>query len=108
MGRHKNKLKDRVGCCFFCGRELTNHTEKIIHRLNTKKGPKAYNIIIVCEFCKQRLLLHDITDIDIKTEVLHQYFKKFNRNCRHLVMYKVFRYIIYNNKLLKKSVQHKT
>ena len=105
MGRRKNLLKSRVDCCFFCGKELQPE-HKIIHRLNNRKEHKTYNVIIVCEHCKQRLLNKEVTYFDISTEVIQKYFKNFDRDCRQLVMNKVFRYIIIpNSKVQNKQHQ---
>ena len=94
MGKHKNKLKDRVNYCFLCGRELTSNNEKIIHRINPRKQNRSYNIIILCPECKRHMLQYGIHGEDIDTEVLSRYFQNFSKECRHIVMWKVYQYLV--------------
>ena len=90
MVKHKNKLKDRVNYCFLCGRFLSSIKEKIIHRINTNKENKVYNVLIVCPDCKQHITKNGIHYTDIHTEYLLKYFKNFTKECQHIVMDKVF------------------
>ena len=94
MGKHKNKLKDRVHYCFLCGRELNSTSEKIIHRINPRKQNKSYNVIILCSECKKQVLLKGIYYTDINTEILYKYFFNFSKECRHIVMRKVYEFLV--------------
>ena len=95
--KRKNRLKNKIHTCFFCGKELPDLKHKIVHRLNTKKENKEFNILIVCEHCKQRLLNKEITVLDIHTEYLDKYFQEFSKDCRYMILKKVYKYIINNS-----------
>ena len=38
MSQKKNDIKNSINYCFSCGKELNNLEDKIIHRINQKKG----------------------------------------------------------------------
>ena len=94
MSKRKNKIKDKIACCFLCGHVFTSKEEKSIHRLNPKKSVKKYNVIVVCPHCKQKLLTTGIDRYDLDTGVIEAYFSEYTRDNRHLILEKVFRYLI--------------
>ena len=94
MSKRKNQIKEKIECCFLCGHVFTSKEEKIIHRLNPKKSIKKHNVVVVCPRCKQKLLTTGIDRYDLHTDVLEAYFTEYTRDNRHLILEKVFHYLI--------------
>ena len=99
MSQKKNDIKNSINYCFSCGKELNNLDEKIIHRINQKKGITKNNIIILCPKCKYKFSLGGlkIFFVKIKTEVLNKYFlnqdKKYKRTILKSLQYQGDNYV---------------
>ena len=99
MSKKKVSIKNSINYCFSCGKELNNLDEKIIHRINQKKGITKNNIIILCPKCKYKFSLGGlkIFFVKIKTEVLNKYFlnqdKKYKRTILKSLQYQGDNYV---------------
>ena len=88
MSQKKNDIKNSINYCFFCGKELENLDEKIIHRINQKKGISKNNIVILCPKCKYKFSLGGlkIFFVKIKTEILNKYFLNQDKNYKKIIL----------------------
>ena len=88
MGQKKNELKNSIHSCFFCGKYLDNIQNKIIHRINQKKGITKNNIVILCPQCKYKFSLgkFKIFLVEISKEILNKYFKNQDKNYKKIIL----------------------
>ena len=88
MSQKKNDIKSSIHYCFFCGKELNNLDEKIIHRINQKKGISKNNIVVLCPKCKYKFSLGGlkIFFVKIKTEILNKYFLNQDKNYKKIIL----------------------
>lgn len=88
MGQKKNEIKNSINYCFFCGKELNNLDDKIIHRINQKKGITKNNIVILCPVCKYKFSLgkQKIFLVKIGQEILKKYFKNQDKNYKKIIL----------------------
>ena len=88
MSQKKNSIKNSIYSCFFCGKDLDNISDKIIHRINQKKGVTRNNIVILCPLCKYKFSLGrlKIFLVEIEKTILNKYFKNQNKNCKKIIL----------------------
>lgn len=88
MGQKKNELKTNINSCFFCGKDLQNIEEKIIHRINQKKGVSRNNIVILCPLCKYKFSLgrFKIFLVEIEKKILNKYFNNQDKNYKKIIL----------------------
>lgn len=88
MGHKKNELKNNIQTCFACGKELENIKDKIIHRINQKKGVTRNNIVILCPSCKYKFSLgkFKIFLVEISKEILNKYFLKQDKSYKKIIL----------------------
>lgn len=88
MGQKKNELKNSINSCFFCGKDLNNIQDKIIHRINQKKGVTRNNIVILCPQCKYKFSLgkFKIFLVKIPREILNKYFLNQDKNYKKTIL----------------------
>jgi len=88
MSQKKNSIKNNIYSCFFCGKDLQNIEEKIIHRINQKKGITRNNIVILCPQCKYKFSLgkFKIFLVEISKEILNKYFKNQDKNYKKIIL----------------------
>ena len=88
MSKKKNELKNNINSCFTCGKDLDNIEDKIIHRINQKKGITRNNIVILCPSCKYKFSLgkFKIFLVEISKEILNKYFKNQDRNYKKIIL----------------------
>ena len=88
MGQKKNELKNSINSCFFCGKDLENIQEKIIHRINQNKGVTRNNIVILCPSCKYKCSLEKfkIFLVEIEKEILDKYFNNQDKNYKKIIL----------------------
>ena len=88
MSQKKNEIKNSINFCFSCGKELNNLQDKIIHRINQKKGIAKNNVVILCPKCKyifslgkQKIYLEKISQ-----EILKKYFNNQDKNYKKIIL----------------------
>ena len=88
MGQKKNELKNSIHSCFFCGKHLDNIQNKIIHRINQKKGITKNNIVILCPQCKYKFSLgkFKIFLVEIEKTILNKYFKNQDKSYKKIIL----------------------
>jgi len=88
MGHKKNELKKHIHYCFSCGAMLDNIKQKIIHRINQKKGICKNNIVILCPKCKYKFSLwrFKIYLVEISNIVLGFYFDNHSKRYRKIIL----------------------
>ena len=88
MSQKKNDIKNSVNYCFSCGKELNNLEDKIIHRINQKKGITKNNIVVLCSVCKYKFSLgkHKIFLVKIEKEILKKYFNNQDKNYKKIIL----------------------
>lgn len=88
MGQKKNELKNSINNCFFCGKNLENISDKIVHRINQKKGVTRNNIVILCPSCKYKFSLgkFKIFLVEISKEILNKYFQNQDKNYKKIIL----------------------
>src|SRR5574344_525587 len=88
MSQKKNDIKSSIHYCFFCGKELENLDEKIIHRINQKKGISKNNIVILCPKCKYKFSLgkFKIFLVEISKEILNKYFENKDKGYKKIIL----------------------
>lgn len=88
MGKKKNELKNNINYCFICGKNLDNIQDKIIHRINQKKGITKNNVVILCPKCKNEFLLGKLKIflINIKQFIINRYFKNQDNNYKKTIL----------------------
>lgn len=88
----KNALKLKISNCFFCGKSLDTKQEKIVHRLDLKKGIKSSNVVILCPTCKYFFSNTEqkIFNFTFDFKCLEVYFKKFDRKYIQTIKQRMF------------------
>lgn len=88
MGQKKNSIKNNIHSCFACGKDLNNTQDKIIHRINQKKGITRNNIVILCPQCKYKFSLgkFKIFLVKISKEILNKYFLNQDKNYKKIIL----------------------
>ncbi len=88
MSQKKNSIKNSINYCFSCGKDLQNIEEKIIHRINQKKGITRNNIVILCPQCKYKFSLgkFKIFLVEISKEILNKYFKNQDKKYKKIIL----------------------
>ena len=88
MSQKKNLIKNNIHSCFFCGKDLGNISDKIIHRINQKKGVTRNNIVILCPVCKYKFSLgkFKIFLVEISKEILNKYFNNQDKNYKKIIL----------------------
>ena len=88
MSQKKNLIKNNIHSCFFCGKYLENIEDKIIHRINHKKGITRNNIVILCPLCKYKFSLGKLKIflVEIEKEILNKYFNNQDKNYKKIIL----------------------
>lgn len=88
LSKKKVSIKNSINYCFFCGKELNNLDDKIIHRINQKKGITRNNIVILCPTCKYKFSLgkFKIFLVEIEKKILNKYFNNQNKNYKKIIL----------------------
>ena len=88
MSQKKNIIKNNIHSCFACGKDLNNIQDKIIHRINQKKGITRNNIVILCPQCKYKFSLgkFKIFLVKISKEILNKYFLNQDKNYKKIIL----------------------
>lgn len=88
MSQKKNILKNSINSCFSCGKDLQNIEDKIIHRINQKKGITRNNIVILCQSCKYKFSLGKLKIflVEISKEILNKYFNNHDKNYKKIIL----------------------
>lgn len=88
MSQKKNDIKNSINSCFACGKNLENIEEKIIHRINQKKGITRNNIVILCPTCKYKFSLgkFKIFLVEIEKKILNKYFNNQDKNYKKIIL----------------------
>ena len=88
MGQKKSSIKNNIHSCFACGKDLNNIQDKIIHRINQKKGITRNNIVILCPQCKYKFSLgkFKIFLVKISKEILNKYFLNQDKNYKKIIL----------------------
>lgn len=88
MSQKKNLIKNNIHSCFFCGKDLDNISDKIIHRINQKKGVTRNNIVILCPVCKYKFSLgkFKIFLVEISKEILNKYFNNQDKKYKKIIL----------------------
>ena len=88
MGQNKNELKNNINHCFVCGKNLDSIQNKIIHRINQKKGITRNNIVILCPSCKYKFSLGKLKIflVKIPKEILNKYFLTQDKCYKQIIL----------------------
>ena len=88
MSQKKSLIKNNIHSCFYCGKNLDNIQDKIIHRINQKKGVTRNNIVILCPLCKYKfsLVKFKIFLVEIQKDILNKYFKNQDKNYKKIIL----------------------
>ena len=88
MSQKKNLIKNNIHFCFSCGKNLENIEDKIIHRINQKKGITRNNIVILCPQCKYKFSLgkFKIFLVEISKEILKKYFNNQDKSYKKIIL----------------------
>ena len=88
MGQKKSSIKNNIHSCFACGKDLNNIQDKIIHRINQKKGITRNNIVILCPQCKYKFSLgkFKIFLVIKSKEILNKYFINQDKNYKKIIL----------------------
>ena len=89
----KNKLKNTINTCFFCGKHINIKSEKVCHRIDIKKGSKLGNSVIICKSCELALQKTEkrIFNFGFDFDIIEKYFKNKNRKYKNLIIYKILK-----------------
>lgn len=88
MSKKKNEIKNNINSCFACGKDLENISDKIIHRINQKKGITRNNTVILCTHCKYKFSLGKLKIflVEISKEILNKYFNNQDKNYKKIIL----------------------